>query len=1549
MVATQFARGRAVTAAIAFIMLSTLVPTPASAQVGTITDIAIVQGEAQIFQSTFHNGADATQFINGGSRQISVIVPVYSTTAVTDVGVYAIIQDVEGSQHNDCQTVDLPARGQDDNHTNVQLDLTTNDLAPGGYKVSLSALTVPDGMSACPGATPACGTPSATQIAQRCVREPAVNALPNAATGFFVKDQYIDLQIEEILWCAGPEATDDEESATPDTDLHPDCDPTMVDGTYNVTEQTPKGETLPHPTFFEVRARNAGNWTDPLNYGGAYDVTDAAATPPTWGIGAEIKITGPFFPLAYANASGGVAGDLFVLRSESWDIVDHAGVYNVTVNVDKLESLRRAPDDTSSNVGQRDAHVKYRDFTGNITLDGPGSTAIDPYPYTSSFEITGAFTLRNDGTADAREDAGGVKLKTKYTVYIDNLTSSIFNFTKDNGPTDAGGSIVVPYTFAVSSTGTSTKYIPPGRHTIVLAADPSEETLELNESNNNISAQFFIADATKPKFNNTPKITPAGINGAAQSTYFPKDAFNVFVNVTDDDAALTVKVNFTLDSDPTVTREYNASDFGVESYHVVRIEDFDFHNMSAIGDLTDGALRTENWTVRVDANDSSHNSVSSETQKLKLQPWPVHRASADYIVVVPSDFPGEANVSYATGPDPRWVIRVEPNMTGYVGQRAGSGPVNQQNHTHNLALNVTTAKGITLNENGTYWTANTRAVCLTPENRGNEIIPIGQPTCTAADAETNNTFETSVNMSDPNTGPGRWNYSIRITDVAGHTRVINGTVLVQDFAPSVWEFNKSADTVLPGGNFTLGVNVTDDEKSVVPEVHVNFTRTTGSDKAYVNLTLEDKTDVPCRDNRICYNFNQTFKVGRGEFFGIGGTFDVTLAVTDPVGNWNVSKQGTFNVTDEDPPKIDGYGTVPATAAQIGENVTFWAKASDATNVTVKLDVFRTGTSSELLFDPIMLEEAPDGNFTTTLQFDAEGVHAWRLTAVDSLGHPSSLSEGALTVRDNLGPRFDVRSPSVVLDGTRYGSGTPRIEIAVFDVEGVDPTSIDMKVAGLPVDYTLVPAPGNLNGYLLSYEVKANKKFSHLDVVDVNLTAKDNSSDALASALDFSFTVDDVAPIARISAIVPSYRDQPGHVLNVSLNSRITLAADDNDGLPTDVESIRYRILGSGPSSAETVYTAPFHMNDAPGVYTGPRLYQIQFWAEDAVGNLNRAFNTTTVYVDDTPPALFQFFPQGRAVNATFVDDRVGVNKSVVWYRENTEPYVPLPLVETDGAWTLTLPEGVKGDVVSYYLQAWDRLDNTETFGNATHPYATFNVSNHEPKVKITAPVDGGRIFRTVDLTWDASDEDGDALVFTIFYKAPGKTNFVELAKIENSATRRYTLDSTRFPDGQYTFRLAAGDGGFVKLAETTVTILNRASAVGVVNVLGDSVPGGTMLVKAEITKAEAVVEARVYLDGKLVDSYPMNDQGKEGDEVANDGFFSVRVPVDAAGDYSVEIFTQYREDGELKESSLSNAATFNAKLTPGYIMGTYGAVIALIGLLAAVGIGVGVFVVVRRR
>jgi hypothetical protein len=286
-------------------------------------------------------------------------------------------------------------------------------------------------------------------------------------------------------------------------------------------------------------------------------------------------------------------------------------------------------------------------------------------------------------------------------------------------------------------------------------------------------------------------------------------------------------------------------------------------------------------------------------------------------------------------------------------------------------------------------------------------------------------------------------------------------------------------------------------------------------------------------------------------------------------------------------------------------------------------------------------------------------------------------------------------------------------------------------------------------------------------------------------------------------------------------------------------------------------------------------------------------------------------------------------------------------------WRGVLPQGHRGQTLTYYVQAVDNVDNnadgSESFGSAGSPYGSLKVGNHDPTVKITSPAVGSRISRVVDLAWDASDGDADPLTFTLFYKAPGKDSFTELAKLDGGEARKYTLDTSKFADGEYVFRVSASDGTTAKADQTTVTIINSAGAIGGVGQIGTVLPGDTVLLTAEIRKAGATVEAQLYRGSGLVESYAMNDLGKDGDAVANDHVYSARILAKAAGAYTVTIVAHYNEDGQQKESTLVNAASFSAKLTPGYILATYAGLLVLLALLAVVGVAIAIFVVVRRK
>src|SRR5439155_10907855 len=139
----------------------------------------------------------------------------------------------------------------------------------------------------------------------------------------------------------------------------------------------------------------------------------------------------------------------------------------------------------------------------------------------------------------------------------------------------------------------------------------------------------------------------------------------------------------------------------------------------------------------------------------------------------------------------------------------------------------------------------------------------------------------------------------------------------------------------------------------------------------------------------------------------------------------------------------------------------------------------------------------------------------------------------------------------------------------------------------------VASTGDFPGWLVTYTVKAPQRFHHLDVIPVNLTAIDASGDALPGFENFTFVVDDVPPTAHLADFAPRFRagGDPAS-WNVSLQTRFSLSADDNDSLPTGIGRIRYSVgvAGGGSNAAVGTYDGPFTIGTLPGVYTGPRTY-----------------------------------------------------------------------------------------------------------------------------------------------------------------------------------------------------------------------------------------------------------------------------------------------------------------------------------------------------------------------
>jgi hypothetical protein len=1213
-----------------------------------------------------------------------------------------------------------------------------------------------------------------------------------------------------------------------------------------------------------------------------------------------------------------------------------------------------APNGDTNNLGSRMLEVQWVDYAASINATDFRTNASDPYPYTTEFEIAGNVEFRNLGNApilhpenrvaapaSATSPASPFEVRAEVPYRI-TLSGSNFSKTGTFRPelgTDAEGNrftyASVRVSFNASSVPGNTPFVRPGKHALVAEIDPGNLSFEPNESNNRREIDIVIADTSAPTVVTPLYVTPYGLNGQenAITRARPREPLSLHALVEDDDrASLSVVARFTLEGDPSRQRNYTlelSTPQGPDFY--ASVLNFTFEGNSTI----------QNWTYVLDVTDFFGNKApSTQAKRLTLERYPIQSVPESSIV---RQYEDGKTFNYSDNDPIAYQIYLTEDWTGVF---------NQTNVTHNLFMHVEPAGG-----NRTNISESWRPLTECPERVANpRIDDLTSSTyiCNAANPEFYSHFQNVVFRG--NGKPGVWNVSMLIIDAAGDRRYVNRSLFLTDLPPVLvaqdllhregpaWRPARSA-----GNNDVIWANATftDDQESPM-SAFANFTR---ADGVSANISLGAPSSYKVRDEATGvdvphFTFNQSISVGQARTLGIGGELNFTIAARDSTGNWVRTPSIPFKVNDTQVPALLDAKATPA-IQEVNQNVTFTIRATDETNVTATVSI-QNGDADVL--PPTAMSTSDGRYFTYVARVAVEGNYAWTIAVKDSLGQASQ-ETGALAIRDNLGPRYEIQSPSNAVAGALFGPALPRIELVAFDSDNVDPTSIVLSVDGQPVVPELGPAPAGLTGLTLSYQVPASRRFFHGEEVAVNVTSVDGSAKRLPGWLNFTFRVDDVAPTARLASFTPQYRDGPSQDWNVSLETVFRLEADDNDGLPTDVAAIRYRILVAGGNSGENVYTGPFRIRDVPNVYRGPTTYQIQYWAEDSAGNVNATRLSTRVYVDDAPPELVQYFPQGYYVNATLVDDRVGVARAVVWHRVNAEPYRPISLEPAgNNLWQGVVPEAPKGDRVSYYLQAWDHLDNTQTFGNASDPKVSFAATNHLPSLRVTSPVTGSRVSGNFNLEWTAGDEDGDALTFLVSVKSPGKTGYTELARLDTPDARRYPVDSRRFLDGEHVFRVSANDGGVVRHSEVTLRVLNRADPlVSVSPVTGDVTPGSTVLLKAEVAKAEAVVEARLYLDGQLVGSYAMNDEGRDGDEVANDGVYSARAPIDASGDYSVEIVTRYEEDGETKSSSRMDAISFSSRMTPGYVLREYAVVLVLIALAAAVAIGVAAWVVVRKR
>ena len=165
------------------------------------------------------------------------------------------------------------------------------------------------------------------------------------------------------------------------------------------------------------------------------------------------------------------------------------------------------------------------------------------------------------------------------------------------------------------------------------------------------------------------------------------------------------------------------------------------------------------------------------------------------------------------------------------------------------------------------------------------------------------------------------------------------------------------------------------------------------------------------------------------------------------------------------------------------------------------------------------------------------------------------------------------------------------------------------------------------------------------------------------------------------------------------------------------------------------------------------------------------------------------------------------------------------------------------------------------------PSASANVVNLQQD-PATQPLPGVKDKTAVTTRWAAHDDNGDELIFAVYYRAAGQHNW-QLLK-DNLSERYYSFDAAQLPDGPYQLKVVASDApshnpGEALTSERTSERFVLATAAPAVNSLSARLEGGRLHVTAEakdpstaITRAEFSIDAGPwqYVEpvGKLSDA-----------------------------------------------------------------------------------------------
>lgn len=753
-------------------------------------------------------------------------------------------------------------------------------------------------------------------------------------------------------------------------------------------------------------------------------------------------------------------------------------------------------------------------------------------------------------------------------------------------------------------------------------------------------------------------------------------------------------------------------------------------------------------------------------------------------------------------------------------------------------------------------------------------------------------FDLVVNVTDKFDRIGKENFTYELRDRLNH----DTNNEEEPFVPED-EIEFSPTALNPGE--TTGVRAIAKDILRVERVYLDVVHSDTGDTFEQDLRLTNPGEAATNNG----TYRGSFEAGDGgELFSRAGTYEVELVAQDFGNNPTTRDLGTLTVNDTDDPSIESLTTEPQDTVEAGQEVEFFARISDQTQIEPpELTVTQASAGenvTELVFNETTGLWELEAPMVATLA--AEGTWTYTLEVADYAGHTVTES-GEIEVVANNAPSARNWKPAFGTGQTNYGPAEPTIQTDLVDTQGVNRSSITMTVNGETVleeeegPASIKSIPGTCaQCYRVSYT--PSEAYGAGEVVTVKVTAADLSDPPKESGQQtHQFEVDKTGPSATID-LTPALSN--GNQRIIGSTTDVNVSTSDTGSGPGAARVTVEHLAGTTAATRDVL-----EIEDGQDSFRLPELdafqghgrYRIIVEPTDAVGNEGDSVQKIVLF-DDAPPKIQQIpqLDKPRSFIGANVTDVSRIRDVSVKFTADDGPQRQIGLELTNGTWSgrIVNPETdqpyPENTTIEFFLQASDFWGNTVTTNKTS-----FEAGNAVPTIEIDKPEPGRTLQGTVEIRWTAQDAETSSsdLKISVWYKqGDGKPREIPGAKdIQNTGS--YQLDTTLLPNGDITLQTIVFDGSTFGSDTVDVTVQNLGKAFRSPEVRGaETVDGENVLSPGEETLFTVEIDGNVRAawanvtneEGETVASYDL--------EQADGGTWQASFSApDEPGEYSVDL------------------------------------------------------------